>query len=102
VAEEAIQGQQVRQVVAVAVVAQQEFYSTILYCLLLAVVAVAEAAVDSVLGSRLLGRAARPMPVYIQVKMVKITLATVVAAVAAVAAGLGVTVAQLGLVIPAL
>jgi hypothetical protein len=85
-------------VVVGAVEEQQEFCSTILYCLLLAVaVAVAEAA-DSVLGNQHLVQAAKPLTAYMRAKMDKITPGTVEVEVVVVAAGLEVTVAQLDLV----
>jgi hypothetical protein len=94
VVEEAIQDQQVRQVAVVAVAEQQEFCSTILYCLLLAVVAEVVAVADSVLGNQHLVQAAKPPTVYMRAKMDKIILATVEVVVEVVAAGLGVMAAQ--------
>jgi hypothetical protein len=81
-------------VVAVAV-AQQEFCSTIPYCLLLVEVVVVVAVVDSAPGNQHQVPQDRPMPGYMQVKMVKITLAMVVAVVAVAEVGLEATVAQL-------
>jgi hypothetical protein len=99
VVEAAIQAQQVRQVVAVVVVAQQEFCSTTLYCLLLPAEVVAVEAADSVADNRHLGQAARPILVCMQGKTAKITPVTEVVEVVAVEASPGVTVAQLDLVI---
>jgi hypothetical protein len=94
--EAAIRDLQVRQVLVAGAVAQQEFCSTIPYCLLPVAVAAAVAAADSVLDNRHLVQEVRPMPVYMQVRMVKITPATAVAGVVVAVVGLGATVEKSG------
>jgi hypothetical protein len=75
-------------------VAQQEFCSTILYYLLLAVAVALAAVAASVPGNQHLVQADRPDLVYMQAKMVKITPVMVVVVVEVAVAGLGVMAAQ--------